>query len=72
MGDVFSKAVGEQRRREFWASRDRVLRGEGHPGEFAEEVEAVLTDPAGVPKAVVTYQVGAGWVDSAEDHPETN
>ena len=40
----------------------------GGPGEFAEEVDGVIVDENGVPKAAIKYETGAGWVDSAEDH----
>jgi hypothetical protein len=70
--EKFREAIAEQRRREFYAARERVLRGEGHPGEFAEEVDAVLVDENGVPKAAIKYETGAGWVDSAEDHAGEN
>jgi hypothetical protein len=70
--EVYTKAIAEQRRREFYAARERVLRGEGGPGEFAEEVDGVIVDENGVPKAAIKYETGAGWVDSAEDHAGEN
>jgi hypothetical protein len=74
MGDdeKFRKAIDGQRIREGHAARERARRGES-PGEFAEEVTAILCDGDGRPKAVVTYEVGAGWVpDSPEDHVAEN
>lgn len=71
--DKFREAIREQRRREIAASRERVLRGEGHPGEFAEHVEGIITDEDGVPDRAIEYEIGAGWVtDPPEDHASEN
>jgi hypothetical protein len=63
--DKFSKAVDEQRRRERDEAVERARRGEGGFSEVDE------TD--GVPdKIYPDVEIGAGWVDSAEDHAGDN
>jgi hypothetical protein len=68
----FGKAIRGQRVREVMAARERVLRGEGHPGEHAEEV-TLADEVDGVPERVIELEIGAGWVpDAPEDHAGEN
>jgi hypothetical protein len=71
--DKFRKAVTGQRAREVAAIRDRVLRGEEHPGEFGEVFDLVH-EVDGVPdKIFPDVEIGAGWVmDAPEDHAAEN
>jgi hypothetical protein len=66
--DKFSKAVDEQRRRE----RDEAVeRARDDEGGFSE-IRGDLVEKDGVPDAIIEYEVGAGWVDSAEDRAGDN
>jgi hypothetical protein len=68
----FRKAIDGQRLREVRVARERARRGES-PGEFAEEVTSILCDKDGRPKAVVEYEIGAGFIlDAPEDHAGEN
>jgi hypothetical protein len=67
--DKFSKAVDEQRRREVAEAVERARRGED---SGFSEVRGDLVEKDGVPDAIIEYEVGAGWVDSAEDHAGDN
>ena len=66
--DKFSKAIDEQRRRERDETVERARDGEGG----FSEVRGDLVEKDGVPDAIITYEVGAGWVDSAEDRAGDN
>jgi hypothetical protein len=69
----FRKAITAQRAREVAAIRERVLRGEEHPGEFGEVFDLVH-EVDGVPdKIFPDVEIGAGWVtDAPEDHAREN
>ena len=67
--DKFSKAVDEQRRRERDEAVERARNEED--GGFSE-IHGDLVEKDGVPDAIIEYEVGAGWVDSAEDHAGDN
>jgi hypothetical protein len=75
MGDdrKFGKAIAGTRMREVQAIRERVLRGEEHPGEFGEVFDLVH-EVDGVPdKIFADVEIGAGWVmDAPEDHAAEN
>lgn len=66
--EKFSKAVDEQRRRERDATVERARRGD----RGFSDVHGDLVERDGVPDAIIEYEVGAGWIDSAEDHAGDN
>ena len=67
--DKFSEAIAEQRRRE----RDRAVeRARSEEGGGFSEVRGDLIEKDDVPDHVREYEVGAGWVDSAEDRAGSN
>jgi hypothetical protein len=67
--DKFSKAVDEQRRRELAEAVEKARRGED--GAF-HEVRGDLIENDGVPDHIREYEIGAAFVDSAEDHAGDN
>jgi hypothetical protein len=67
--DKFTKAIEEQRRRELSEAIDRGRSGED--GGFSE-IRGDLIEKDGVPDHIREYEIGAGWMDSAEDHAADN
>ena len=68
--EKFSKAIDSQRRRERDAAVDRARRGEG--GGFSE-TDDYMHETDGVPDKIFPgVEVGAGWMDAAEDHAAEN
>jgi hypothetical protein len=67
--DVFDKAIAEQLRRELGEAMEKARRGE--PGTFWE-LRGDLVEKDGVPDHVREYEIGAAFVDSAQDHAQDN